>query len=511
MSSTIPGLPACPPPVLLFSPSSPTPSSSAPPPPAPSPPKRKIFTAPDLVAWPSSEAYAVLTQTILRLVYAVKGRSNGEAVEEGEAVTRLVRFLRDAKRWVAEVPLDDGPQRFGNKAFRVWVQRVEEAEPSLQRDLLTLSPLPTSTTALLAPELTFHLLSSLGSTQRLDYGTGHELSFLSFLALLLRAGVFSEQQEPALVTRVFAAYLETVREAQRVFRLEPAGSKGVWGLDDFQHLSYLFGASQLIDHPSLRPSSIPTPPSPSLSSSNLLSSSLTHIHTLKRGPFHEHSPLLHQISTTVPTWAKVTKGLWEMYKVEVLGKLPIVQHVRFGAGLQWADARTGEEMVSSGDGRDDEDEAVGAEDEAALGGSVITPAPWASTASSNGVRPLPPSSRLPSSHAPTTSSFSAAASSSSSASSAFSRRQHPTTFPLPPHPSAAPRSFAPPTLFPPRRTTATAASASSGEHKQRGETTLAEQGGAAAADSPFGVLPKARLAGQGGEGTGGVGRDGQGA
>ena len=47
-----------------------------------------------------------------------------------------------------------------------------------------------------------------------------------------------------------------VRKLQIVYRMEPAGSQGVWALDDYQFLPFIWGAAQLIDEQKLEPKSI---------------------------------------------------------------------------------------------------------------------------------------------------------------------------------------------------------------------------------------------------------------
>ena len=45
---------------------------------------------------------------------------------------------------------------------------------------------------------------------------------------------------------MFARYLRFVRLLQTRYRMEPAGSRGVHAIDDFQFAPFIFGSSQLI-------------------------------------------------------------------------------------------------------------------------------------------------------------------------------------------------------------------------------------------------------------------------
>ncbi|KAK3175496.1 hypothetical protein Dsin_032591 [Dipteronia sinensis] len=94
-----------------------------------------------------------------------------------------------------------------------------------------------------------------------------------------------------------------MRKLQLVYCLEPAGSHGVWGLDDYHFLLFIFGSSQLIDHKYMKPKSIHNHDIlDNFSNEFMYLSCIAFIKKVKE-LFAEHSPLLDDISA-VPNWNK---------------------------------------------------------------------------------------------------------------------------------------------------------------------------------------------------------------
>lgn len=124
-------------------------------------------------------------------------------------------------------------------------------------------------------------------------------------------------------------------------RLEPAGSRGAWGLDDYCFLPFYWGSSQLVQHNTITPASIHDHRVVQANAKEYLYlDSLLFIKKVKKGSFAETSPLLSDISAVV-SWEKVNRGLLKMYQAECLGKFPIVQHFLFGSILRMVPAHEG--------------------------------------------------------------------------------------------------------------------------------------------------------------------------
>jgi len=146
-------------------------------------------------------------------------------------------------------------------------------------------------------------------------------------------GVVTTEDFPALVLRVFNGYLSLMRRLQEHYWLEPAGSHGVWGLDDYHFLPFLWGSAQLIGHKHIFPKSIRSSEIvEGFSREYMYLSCIQFVVRVKTGALVEHSPMLVDISG-VKTWNKVNEGMIKMYKAEFLHRFPVMQHFIFGTFL----------------------------------------------------------------------------------------------------------------------------------------------------------------------------------
>lgn len=117
-------------------------------------------------------------------------------------ISSLHVLVKDFENLLAQAPPDTGPRRFGNVAFREWYRLAEEQADTLLEKHIGPSLKQHVNDAAVLAELKAYLLGGFGSASRLDYGTGHELSFLAFLACLSKINAFAAGEERAIVIGV---------------------------------------------------------------------------------------------------------------------------------------------------------------------------------------------------------------------------------------------------------------------------------------------------------------------
>lgn len=195
---------------------------------SPTVPVKRIHDGEDLSFFLRSKAYGDIMTFLLQLNRAMvpeRGVEDPDLVQTwpissstekfSTVVTKLASLIQTLKSLMEKAPPETGPRRFGNTAFRTWYNLVQQSVPGLLKETLPSAVWEHATAdderQTLEKELESYLLGSFGSSERLDYGTGHELSFLAFLGCIWKLGGFPQAapgiEERAIVVGIIHPYV----------------------------------------------------------------------------------------------------------------------------------------------------------------------------------------------------------------------------------------------------------------------------------------------------------------
>ncbi|OIR57982.1 MAG: serine/threonine-protein phosphatase 2A activator [Amphiamblys sp. WSBS2006] len=270
-----------------------------------------------LSAWFGSDVARKVEEAVRRCGASIEGRSKEECIEgfsaEDAAFYKETLGVLEALEVEGFEDAGENTGRYGNPSFRVFHRGVmERVDARLDKE-----------------ELRKYVWYSLGDPKRLDYGSGHELCF--FLFLVAKSFLDSGRVLFLPVFVLFCGYIGIAQRVQTKFRLEPAGSKGVWGFDDYQFLSFYFGASQMVGRDEFSPPRMCFDQTmvEQHKGQFLYMASVSFVLSNKGPDFRRHSPCLFQ-ETKNPDWSIVRENIFQLFLEGVLAKHQAIHHIEFG-------------------------------------------------------------------------------------------------------------------------------------------------------------------------------------
>uniref|UniRef100_A0A915NHN3 Serine/threonine-protein phosphatase 2A activator n=1 Tax=Meloidogyne floridensis TaxID=298350 RepID=A0A915NHN3_9BILA len=89
-------------------------------------PERAILNIGDVSTWLKSEAHYKYMKFIRQLNNSIRGISTDSSdIFVSENVKKIIEMLDLFQKWIEEYPPEDmGTQRFGNKSYRKWYERL---------------------------------------------------------------------------------------------------------------------------------------------------------------------------------------------------------------------------------------------------------------------------------------------------------------------------------------------------------------------------------------------------